>query len=370
MPWKLKRLLFPLALGLGGAACDSHPSAARVDDPPAGEEWPLASPAEVGLDGDRLETLRDRLEGGEYPNLYSFLIVRRGRLVFEEYFGDRHSEELHSMQSVSKSIASLLVGIAVEQGAIASLDQTVVELFPEYQLEDTGEWKRSLTLRHLLTMRTGYAWYESPYAGSPLERLNTDTADWTRFMLEWPMAEPPGERFNYNTGGVVLLASALSRASGLPAAEFAERYLFEPLGIEQHRWIFGPDSLPHMGGGLYLRPRDMARIGQLVLDRGRWGARQIVAEEWIEASMRRVVADAWAFGERPVDYGYLWWIADGLGSGQGSPEDIYIAAGSRGQWIIIVPEHEMVIVATGWEYGSDWVAPVDLVFSDVIPAAR
>jgi CubicO group peptidase (beta-lactamase class C family) len=317
-----------------------------------------------------LESLNEKLVGGAYPNLYSFLVVRQGRLVFEEYFGDRHAAELHSMQSVSKSVASLLVGIAVEQGAIRSLDEPVVELFPEYQLEDVGEWKRSLTLRDLLTMRTGYSWYESPYAGSPLERLNTNTTDWTRFMLEWPMAEPPGERFNYNTGGVVLLASALSKATGIPAAEFAERYLFEPLGIEQHRWIFGPDSLPHMGGGLYLRPRDMARIGQLVLDGGRWDGRQVVASDWIAASMQRVVGDAWAFGERPVDYGYLWWIADGAGSGQGTPEDIYIAAGSRGQWIIIIPEHEMVVVATGWEHGDEWVAPVDLVYSDVIPAVR
>jgi CubicO group peptidase (beta-lactamase class C family) len=272
------------------------------------------------------------------------------------------------MQSVSKSVASLLVGIALEQGALRSVDQSVIELFPDYDMDEAGEWKRSLTVEDLLTMRTGYEWYESPYAGSPLEQLNTNTTDWIGFMLERPMVEAPGQRFNYNTGGVVLLAGALSRATGSSASEFAERYLFEPLGIEQHRWITGPAGVPHMGGGLYLRPRDMARIGQLVLDGGRWNGRQIVSARWLEAALQRRVADAWAFGDHPADYGYLWWITDLGASGRSRAGDAYIAAGARGQWIIVIPELDMVVVSTGWDYSDGWVAPVDLLFTDVLPA--
>lgn len=365
MPYRVGAVLL-LLLATVLAACDAGPTDPALDDHPRDGEWRLVDPVDVGFDPARLETLRSRLRDGSYPNLYSFLIVRKGELAFEEYFGERKPTELHSMQSVSKSIASLLVGIAVEQGAIRSLDQPVVELFPEYDLSGASEWKRSLTLRHLLTMRTGYQWYESPYAGSPLEKLNENSQDWIRFMLEWPMAEPPGQRFNYNTGGVVLLAGALARATGMPADEFAERYLFDPLGIDQLLWIEGPNGLPHMGGGLYMRPRDMARIGQLVLNKGRWNGRQVVDAGWLEASMKPAVRDAWKFGDRPVDYGYLWWIAD-LG---GRDAAVYIAAGSRGQWIMVVPEHELVVVATGWEYGDDWVAPVDLVFDEVIPAIR
>ena len=147
---RVPRLLFSLLVGIGGAGCESHPSfAPPVDDRPIDGEWPVAGAAEVGLDAARLEGLRTKLRGGGYPEMYSFLIVRHGRLVFEEYFGERSVSELHSMQSVSKSVASLLVGIALEQGALRSVDQPVIELFPDYDMGDAGEWKRSLTVEDL-----------------------------------------------------------------------------------------------------------------------------------------------------------------------------------------------------------------------------
>lgn len=353
------------------SACDSTNALAPDDRSPPGTEWVVSSPAEEGLDPVVLGELSTRLRGGSYPNLHSLLVVRHGRMVFEEYYGDNDADELHTLQSVSKSVASLLVGIAIEEGAIASVDQKVLDFFPEYgEVGNLDAWKRELTIEDLLTMRTGFEWYESPYAGSPLEQLNTNTDDWVEFMLDLAMAEAPGGSFNYNTGGVVLLAGVLARATGMPADTLAERYLFEPLGIETHSWIHGPRDLPHMGGGLYLRPRDMAKLGQMVLDGGRWDGGQVVPPEWIERSLRRVVKDPWHFGDHVVDYGYLWWLADlddPMG-GETLPGDIYVAAGARGQWIFVVPEYDIVVVATGWEHGPEWVAPVDLLYTSILRA--
>jgi len=217
-------------------------------------------------------------------------------------------------------------------------------------------------------MRTGLNWGEDPYEGSPLWQLNNCGCDWLKFTLDWRMREQPGTRFEYNSGGVILLGGVIRNASGIPTDIFAQRFLFDPLGITRVRWYYGkPDNLPHMGGGLNLRPLDMAKIGYLVLRRGRWGNQQVVSEDWLAESLQHSVTSVRTFAGRPVDYGYLWWLLHLDGEGiEGPDADVYTAAGAQGQWIFIIPKYDMVVVSTGSTPSFD--KAVGFLYSDILRA--
>jgi CubicO group peptidase (beta-lactamase class C family) len=219
-------------------------------------------------------------------------------------------------------------------------------------------------------MRTGFNWSEDPYQGSPLFQLNNCGCDWLKFTLDWAMREEPGTRFEYNSGGVILLGGVIRKVSGLRVDTFAQRFLFDPLGITTVSWYYGqPDSLPHMGGGLNMRPFDMARIGYLVLRRGRWGNQQVISEQWIAESMQRAVTYPRTFGGRPVDYGYLWWLLRLEEEDPASPDaDIYAAAGAQGQWIFVIPKYDMVVVSTGST--SQFDKAINFLYADILQAIR
>jgi CubicO group peptidase (beta-lactamase class C family) len=182
------------------------------------------------------------------------------------------------------------------------------------------------------------------------------------------MREPPGSRFEYNSGGVILLAGVIRNATGINTDIFAQRYLFDPLGITQVRWYYGePDNLPHTGGGLNLRPRDMAKIGYLMLRDGRWENQQIVPADWVRESTSHAVTNPRTFARRPVDYGYLWWLLSVNEAGPHEPDaDIYVAAGAQGQWIFVIPKYGMVVVST--ENTPNFDQAVDFLYTDILPA--
>lgn len=328
-------------------------------------EWRRAAPAAVGLDGNRLADLVARLRTNVIPGIHGLVVVRHGYLAVDEYFNGSSADVLHTLQSDSKSVTSLLVGIAVGQGAIPSIDRTVTSFFPEYTgLANQDALKQAMTLRDLLMMRTGLDWREDPYAGSPLAQLNASHDDWLRFVLEWPMREAPGSRFEYNSGGVITLGGVLYNTTGLPADEFARRNLFEPIGITRSSWFKGnPNGLPHMGGGLNLRVLDMARLGYLVLRGGRWKERQVVPAEWLAASLAPVSHPGWFFGGRQVEYGYLWWLLPLDGEW-----GIYTASGAQGQWIFIIPRYDLVVAVTSNTDPFD--RPVRFLYDDILPAVR
>jgi CubicO group peptidase (beta-lactamase class C family) len=267
------------------------------------------------------------------------------------------------MQSVSKSVTSLLAGIASDQGRLSVADR-VLPLMQRYApVANLDDRKNAMTVRDLLTMRSGFDWNEDVYAGSPLQRLNDCGCDWLRFVLDWPMREAPGTRWEYVSGGVILLGGVITEAVGQPLDRFAAQYLFTPMDVQGAYWISGrPDGLPHTGGGLYLRPRDMAKIGQLVLDDGRWRGRQIVSSAWMRESTAAHVAAVRTFGSHPVDYGFLWWTM--------SPSEIVTASGARGQWIFVSRRDRLVVTATGANDNGLWVGPADFLYSDILPAIR
>ena len=328
--------------------------------------WRRAEPEAVGFDGGGLRELVADLRSNHIPGIHSLIVVRQGYLAVEEYFNGADAEQLHTLQSDTKSVTSLLVGIAVGQGSIPSIARPVLEFFPEYPtVQHLDARKEAITLRDLLTMRTGLDWSENPYEGSPLQQLNAIRDGWLRFVLDWPMRDSPGTRFEYNSGGVIVLGGVIYNTTGIPADEFARRNLFEPIGITRFSWIRGgPNGLPHMGGGLSLRAVDMARIGYLVLRNGKWRERQVVPAGWLAESLAPAVAPTgWSFGGKPVEYGYLWWRLPLPDAGV-----IYTASGAQGQWIFIIPRYDIVIAVTSNTPQFD--LPVRFLYDRILPAVR
>ncbi len=325
------------------------------------EGWPVLSMNEDKLiDRDALCRMADRLAAAD-ANIHSVLVARGGTLVFERYFrgadqmpgriyGSRvenvtfDADTLHNMKSVSKSVASLAVGIAVDRGLISSVNEPVFSFFPELSDLRTPE-KDRIQLSHALTMSMGLEWVEAtPATGD----YNNDEAsmnmawDPCRYVLGRSMTAPAGQQFFYNTGALRLVSAIIRKATGRPLDEFAGATLFEPLGIKVAEWarVRGDTDA---GGGLRLLPRDMAKIGQLILANGRWNNRQIVSRAWIETSTAPKLQ-----GTDNMSYGYLWWLGRSRLNGR---EVHWIGAlGRGGQSIRIVPEFDLVVAVTAGYY--------------------
>jgi CubicO group peptidase (beta-lactamase class C family) len=321
--------------------------------------WPVASAAEDKLiDRGALCRMADRLEASG-ANVHAVLVARGGKLLFERYF--RGSDEinshpvgkvtfdadtLHNVKSVSKSVASLAVGIALDRGLIRSVNEPIFSFFPELSDLRTPD-KERIQLSHVLTMSLGLKWVEAvpDNEGNNDEERMHRAPDPCRYVLSLPATAPPGQEFFYNTGALTLVSAMVRKATGRPLDEFARAVLFEPLGITGFEWIRVKGDAD-AGGGLRLRPRDMAKIGQLVLAGGRWNNRQVVSKAWIDASMTpRLEATT---GSGGFFYGYLWWLGRSLFKGR----EVHWAAalGRGGQSIRIVPELDLVVVATAGYY--------------------
>jgi CubicO group peptidase (beta-lactamase class C family) len=359
--------------GRGPASPGSSRGDSSLTPVAATGEWPAATPEEEGLDPATLRELVGRIRSRQYGTIDSLLVARHGRLVLEEYFNGWSASQPHTLQSDTKSVTSLLTGLAVEQGSLR-VEDTVLPYFGSYEpVAARDARKEALTVRDLLTMRTGLDWSEAVYSGSPLQRLNDCGCDWLRYVLDWPMREPPGSRWEYNSGGVILLGGLVGMATGQRIDVFAQARLFGPLGVQGASWYQGrPDGLPHTGGGLFLRPRDMAKVGTLMADGGRWQGRQVVSETWIRQSTQRLVRPPWTFGAHAVDYGYLWWIlslADPMNP-RPATGDVITASGAQGQWIFAVPSLGLVMVTTATNDDGNWARPVDFFFTHLTAAVR
>jgi CubicO group peptidase (beta-lactamase class C family) len=308
-----------------------------------GDGWQTASPADAGLDAATLAAMTKDIQDGGFENLYSVLIVKDGRLAFEQYFRGHDERSVDYVASVTKSVTSILVGIAIKQGAIKGPDESLAELLPAYaQLLNADPLKRKLQLRHLLTMTSGIQWDEAsfPYGSPQNDATRMERSpDAVKFILGRPIVREPGTQFQYSGANAMLLSAILQEATGMTAADFAKRYLFDPLGIRDYYWDTYADGHTHTDGGLSLRPRDMAKIGQLMLNHGQWNGVQIVAPEWVALSTQaHTTAQLW------TRYGYLWWR-------ENQPHYLetvqtYFAAGYGGQTIFVYPDQQMIVVFT------------------------
>jgi CubicO group peptidase (beta-lactamase class C family) len=350
---------------LGGAALTPLTTLPAYADPPDGcgvpvardDGWPVASVNDDKLiDRGALCRMADRLAASSTANVHAVLLARGGKLVFERYFrGSDESQNRqvrnvtfdadtpHDMKSVSKSVASLVLGIAIDRGLIGSINEPIFSFFPELSDLRSPE-KDRIQLLHVLTMSMGLKWVEA----TPDTEDDNDEArmhrapDPCRYVLGLAATAPAGQEFFYNTGALTLLSAIIRKATGRTLDEFARATLFEPLGITGVEWsrVKGDTDA---GGGLRLRPRDMAKIGQLVLAGGRWNDRQVVSKAWIDASMTpRMDATSLFF------YGYLWWLGRSLLNGR----EVHWAGalGRGGQSIRIVPELDLVVVVTAGYY--------------------
>jgi CubicO group peptidase (beta-lactamase class C family) len=310
---------------------------------------------EKPLDGPALRAVADRLVASG-ANVHAILVARGGKLVFERYFSGSDeingrrvesvtfdASTLHNVKSVSKSVTSLALGIAVDRDLIHSVNQPIFSFFPELSDLRSAE-KDRIQLAHALTMSMGLKWVEATPATGDYDndeaRMHR-ASDPCRYVLGLPVTAPAGQGFLYNTGALTLVSSIMRKTTGRPLDEFAREALFEPMGITEFEWtrVRGDSDA---GGGLRLRPRDMAKIGQLVLAGGRWNDRQIVSKAWIDASMTGLEATG------PYFYGYLWWLGRSL---LNQREVHWVAAlGRGGQSIRVIPELDIVVVVTAGYY--------------------
>lgn len=343
------------------------------------DDWQGVAPAEAGFAPDLGERLDAGVRAGAFVNLHGVVIARDGKLVLERYYeGPDQSrgrgplgtvafgpKVKHDLRSVSKSIVGLLYGIALAEGEVPGPERSLIELFPAYEDLAAEPERRRMTVAHALSMTLGTAWDESlPYTDPRNSETAMDrAADRPRFVLEQPIVVEPGSRWAYNGGATALLAHLIARGSGRPLLDYAREKLFQPLGIHDVNWAAYPDGEAIAASGLRLRPRDLAKIGQLVLDRGAWGEAQVVPAAWLDQSFtpRARVGEG-------LEYGYQWWLGRSKASGQA-----WIGArGNGGQRLFVVPDLRLVVVITAGNYNKpdQRELPTAVMRDVVIPALR
>ena len=362
-----------------GVALLSLSSGAFVEKA-ASDERQIALPGAVGLSEDALSAIHQDIQNGRYGYIDAFLVARHGKIVFEQYYENDYpsiykqeaatpgalvvndpsgpynyfnpwwhpyyrNTTLHSMQSVTKSVASALVGIAISRGEFPDLDTPVLEFFDEAAVQNVDGRKRAMTLRDLLTMTDGLLWDENlPYNDFDNSfAVMAKAHNWVQYTLDLPMGSDPGTSFNYNSGATLILGHIFRLATGIDIEEYAVEHLFTPLGIDDYFWDRTPYGLTDIQEGLYISARSLAKIAQLFLQKGRWQDEQVVPATWVEESIRPRYPTGAAGDEA---YSYLWWSQPY--TFEEKSLRAYFGKGFGGQRPIFLPELDMVIVLTGW----------------------
>ncbi|MFN0178556.1 MAG: serine hydrolase domain-containing protein [Gemmatimonadales bacterium] len=370
------------ALAVLASGCDrSTPPADRW--PTAG--WATATPAEVGLDSAVLAELDQEFRDGKHHFVDEMLVIRRGRLAYRAQY--RHDYRaaygvrdtvshqynyydanwhpfyqgttLHTLQSASKSITSMVFGVARALGHFGTIDTAMLAFFPTRKIANLDDRKRAITVRHLLTMTAGLDWDETSFEYTDPRNncaVMERSQDWVQYVLDRPMATQPGDSFVYNSGATELLAEIFKQATGQDIAEYAAAHLFKPLGITDFHWKRTPLGLPDTEGGVYLTAPDLAKLGYLFLKGGQWEGNQLIAADWITQS----VTPAKDPGARlpGFKYGLKWWLLPYGDQGKLA----WAMMGYGGQYLIVVPEHELIAVFTGWNIDEHpGVSPRDML---------
>jgi len=376
------------------ASCARWPS--EPDWP--GDAWPLSTPEEQGMDSATLATLDSEFASGQHGYIDGMLVIRHGRVVLDRtytndyvklfegkapvrgaynyYDPDWHpwfrKSDLHTLQSVTKSVTSAAIGVAIARGEIPGVDVPILKYFDAGAVANLDDRKRSIRLRDLLTMTAGFHWDEDsvPYT----DPRNTCAAmeashDWVKYVIDQRMDQAPGKTFLYSSGVSQLLSHIIFKATGRQVDAYTEEHIFHPIGIQTYYWKHTPTGLPDTEGGLYLSRKDLARFGYLYLHDGVWNGKRILPSAWIAESLKPWVTpgDMEASGVR---YGYQWWLMP------------YGSAGARaatcwgygGQFLFVVPEHDLVAVFNGWNiYDKPELEPkmaLDRVLASIRPSGR
>jgi len=383
-------LLTPMVILLEGASDSKRGEA--VTWPTQG--WPKGTPASVGLDEKTLTAFDADLAAGKYALVDNFQVFRCGEEVFERKYTHDYAKiygkeaktkgplnarltgpynyfdpawhpyyqgtDLHSMQSVSKTVTSVILGMAMTRGDFkAGVDTPVLKFFDVAKVKNVDDRKRRMTLKDVLTMTTGLAWiedvpYDDPRSDSSLMEA---TDDWVQYVIDKPMAAEPGTVFNYSSGATELLAYIFQKETGQDIDAYGEKYLFTPLGIK-HLWKRTYIGVVDTEGGLYLNGADLAKIGYLYLHDGMWDGKQIVSKEWVKQSLTPYIE-----AEEGFKYGFKWWLYPRKEAGKYD----WMGRGFGGQRLMVFPEEELIVTFTGWEILRDPAPPSELV-NRLLPA--
>lgn len=334
-----------------------------------GGNWPRAEPAQLGFAEDLAERLEAGVRSGLLRGLHGVLVARSGRMVLERYWpGVDESwgrplgtvafgpDTLHDLRSVTKSVVGLLYGIALERGLVAAPEAPLFAQFPEYPELAGDPGRASITVAHALSMTMGLEWDEQrPYTDPANSEIAMERApDRHRFALDRPVVAAAGGRWIYSGGAVALVGRLIVKGAGMTLPEFAREALFEPLGIRSFEWAAGADGVASAASGLRLRPRDLLRVGQLVLGRGRWEGRPVVPEGWIDRSL----AEATQTGDG-LGYGYLWFLGAAPVPAFGGQRRWMAGFGNGGQRLWLMPDADVAatIVCGSYNQPDAWVTP-------------
>jgi CubicO group peptidase (beta-lactamase class C family) len=341
---------------------DSNSMASGLADVPLTK----ATPESQNLSKTILDAAIIKIEKGDYGKIHSLLIIRNHYLILENYFSGYERDDIHPVYSVTKSVTSALVGIAIKQGKINSVNTKILEFFPEYEnIANLDSGKRKISLENVLTMTAGFQWDElSTSYFNPLNdaRKMAASKDSVKYVLDLPMRNHP-ERVVYNSGCSMLLSGVLNNTTGQSAEEFAIDHLFNPLGIKEWHWSIVKNGTINTAWGLRLRPIDMARFGILFSNDGLWLNNKIIPKAWRKVSTQKHAQ----FGR--YGYGYQWWrfldhnsIVSNL-----AINDVYFAWGFGGQHIFVIPHLNMVVVSTGENFTKRRLF-FDLLRDHIFPA--
>jgi CubicO group peptidase (beta-lactamase class C family) len=353
---------------------------AQAQEKASTKEWPLIQSSAAGLDPAALSALDFDIASGEYGLVDSMLIIRDGKQVLARSYAHdygkiydelaRHEgplnhdvhgpynyfsaefhpyyqqSDLHTMQSVSKTVTSITIGIAIGRKEFpADLDTPILKYFDEYKIANLDERKRRITLRHLLTMTAGLEWNEDLPYNDPKNSADVmeSKRDWVEYVINQPMAAEPGKVWVYSSGVTQLLSHIFKKATGQNVDQYAAEHLFQPLGIAYH-WKQSPTGLPDTEGGLYISSSSLAKIGFLSLKNGVWEGKQIVPADWVKASVKPAmnIEDE----GRHWKYGFQWWLQPW---GKSPEKFAWAARGFGGQDLRVVPEYNLIVVSTGWD---------------------
>ncbi len=353
---------------------------ARTDD-----GWESASLSDVGMEIDPIINMVDNIRTALYEEVHSVVIIKDGQLVFETYFPGHdfgytaenfhgpyinfNRNTTHNTHSATKSIASALIGIAIDQGFIPNEEDRIFNYFQSHSYLGTGG-KEGITIKHLLTMSSGLQWNEWDVVVGEADNdvhLFNNMGDPIHFFLSKPLLHEPGTTYYYNGGGVDMLGEIVTRATGVRVDQFADAHLFGPMSITNYQFQRLPNGMMCCHGDIYIRPRDLAKFGYLYLSDGTWEGRQIVSQEWVQKSIQpQISLSNWNLSWAD-DYGYLWWLKDYHVNN--AVYSSYKALGWGGQEIMIFPDHDMVVVFTGANYMQNPPCD-DILMRFILPAVE
>jgi CubicO group peptidase (beta-lactamase class C family) len=313
--------------------------------------WRESTPDEQGMDEVLLQKMLEEIDE-QGLEIDSLLVVRNGYIITEKYYSPYEQDTQHGVYSVTKSIISALIGIAIQEGFIDSVNDPVLNYFPERNIDNYDALKRSITIEHLLTMSAGLKWDWDEMISTP---------DYVQYVLDQPMYSEPGAEFFYSSGNAHVLSAIIQETSGLNANNFAQKYLFDYLGIDDLSWKKDLSGISKGGWGMKMKPRDMAKFGYLYLNQGKWDGQQIIPAEWIEASTKSYHQVPEPLEPWDLYMGYFWWLHE---------DGIYAAHGMKGQFIYVIPEFDLVVVITSHLPDSRFAQPQLLIRGYIIPAVQ